>query len=80
MPGRFTYAFYVRMGMWDCVTFDVGEYVETAVALGLNETLRAEVSEKITASVGRIFNDQTALRAFEQEMIAAVSERRGGRK
>ena len=76
MPGRFTYAFYVRMGMWDCIAFDANEYVETAVALGVNETFREEVSEKITATVGRIFNDQTAIRAFEQEMIAAVNERR----
>lgn len=25
MPGRFTYAMYVRMGVWDCVAFDASE-------------------------------------------------------
>ena len=25
MPGRFTYAMYLRMGIWDCIAFDANE-------------------------------------------------------
>ena len=69
MPGRFTYAFYVKMGVWECVAFDAEEYVEAAVRLGLNATLRAEVGDKIFGAVGRIFDDTAAIRAFEAAIV-----------
>ena len=72
MPGRFTYAFYVKMGVWECVAFDAEEYVQTAVRLGLNATLRAEVGDKIFGAVGRIFDDTAAIRAFETAIAEVV--------
>lgn len=51
-------------------------YVQIAATLGNNSTLREEVSTKIVANTNNIFNDQTAVRAFEQEMISAVGRTR----
>ncbi len=50
--------------------------MKIAVALGNNSTLRKEVSAKIVASTKHIFDDRTAIRAFEQEMITAVAKAR----
>jgi hypothetical protein len=47
--------------------------VEIAAALGSNSTLRAEVSARIVTNTVQIFDDQTAIRAFEQEMVGAVA-------
>lgn len=51
----------------------VCRYVEIAAALGSNSTLRAEVSARIVTNTVQIFDDQTAIRAFEQEMVGAVA-------
>ena len=97
---------YLRMGVWDCVAFDAGEYVaipddavrccslftytttwstnlpvvcryvQVAAALGHNLTLREEESAKIVAKMRHIFVDQTAIRAFDEDMITAFQRAR----
>eukprot|EP01048_Picozoa_sp_COSAG05_P009485 COSAG05_NODE_783_length_7363_cov_40.108756_2_plen_439_part_00 len=79
MPGRFTYAFYRKMGVLDCVAFSADEYAHKAIQLGLNSSYRADVSRRILAAAPSIFNDQVALRSFEEQIIAKFDERDSSR-
>ena len=73
LPGRFTYAFYFKMGFLDCVAFDQDEYVAIAVALGSNSSMRAAASHRILATVDVLFDDQVARIALEEHLHEALA-------
>eukprot|EP00736_Rhodelphis_marinus_P013221 Rmarinus@m.16851 len=45
--GRFTYALYAQVGVFDCVARDQADYVEKAYAIAHNRQLRDEIGQKL---------------------------------
>lgn len=72
MRGRITSALYRKMGMQDCVANSGQEYVDLAVALGTNPSLREAVRAKILATNSLLFEDLSAVRELEAFFERAV--------
>lgn len=70
LGGRWTYAYYNILN--DQVVKDhviaesAEEYVEKAVALGTNETLRLEVQERIRLSMPNLYGQMSAVHSWEE--------------
>lgn len=74
LPGRFTYAFYLKMGLLDAVAFTQSEYVAVAAALGRSASARAALSQRIVDRVGVLFDDGTAREALETKLQVLLAE------
>jgi len=66
MRGRLTYALYKQMGIFDCVATDLRSYVDLAVTLANDPSLKKAVSEKIRRRSSVLFEDLKAVRELEQ--------------
>ena len=80
-PGQFahariTYANYRKMGVMDCVASSPEEYVEIALNLGNDRSLRESVKEKILASNQVIYDDMEYVREMEEFFLEAIEEAR----
>jgi hypothetical protein len=61
--------------MCQCVAGSEQEYVERALALGRNATLRAAVAAQISAAAPRLFEDDSAVREWEHFFRESVRAR-----
>jgi protein O-GlcNAc transferase len=66
LRGRFTQAFYRRLGVEACIARDVEDYVQLAVRLASDAELNRQVREQILAGQGRLFEDDGAVRDWER--------------
>ncbi len=66
------------MGLDDCVARDVADYVAIAVRLGTDPAWRAEVSRRIHAASGVLYDNDDTVRATEDFLVEAVARARGG--
>ena len=73
MRGRLTLAMYEAMGMKACIARTGDEYVEMALGLGRDEERRRDVTEKILASNGVLFENEGAVRELENFFKSAVA-------
>jgi predicted O-linked N-acetylglucosamine transferase (SPINDLY family) len=76
MRARHTYGFYKLMGLDDAVARDPADYVAIAVRLGTDPAWRAEVSRRIDAASGVLYDNADSVRAIEDFLIAAVARAR----
>jgi protein O-GlcNAc transferase len=76
MRGRHTYGFYKLMGLDDCVARDHADYVAIAVRLGTDPAWRAEVSGRILAANGVLYENAATVRAIEDFLVGAVARAR----
>ncbi|MGE3313862.1 MAG: tetratricopeptide repeat protein [Planctomycetaceae bacterium] len=66
LRGRITHGLYRYMGVTDCVATNLDEYVDIAIRLSSDRSIRAKVSEGILEAVPRLFEDRNAVREFEE--------------
>jgi predicted O-linked N-acetylglucosamine transferase (SPINDLY family) len=74
MRGRVTYACYRQMGVMDCVATSAESYVELALRLAGDAEWRGDVSGRIRAAHGQLFEDPTPVREMEQFFIRASAD------
>jgi predicted O-linked N-acetylglucosamine transferase (SPINDLY family) len=72
LRGRITQALCRRLALEDCIARDPDDYVDIAVRLGTDATLRASVRERILANQSRLFEDASALTDWERFLEAAA--------
>ncbi|QTA91146.1 tetratricopeptide repeat protein [Desulfonema magnum] len=72
MRGRVTLGCYKQMGVTDCIASDPQSYIEIALRLANDKAWKAEVSDKIRANAGAIFEDADAVRELERFFERAV--------
>lgn len=67
--GRFTYGFYQKMGINDCIAYNEGEYIEITTKLLQDEQFNKEVRKKIINNNDVLFLDQETIKEWEQMLI-----------
>eukprot|EP00750_Incisomonas_marina_P022806 INCI4996.10.p1 GENE.INCI4996.10~~INCI4996.10.p1 ORF type:complete len:1172 (+),score=222.90 INCI4996.10:105-3620(+) len=75
LRGRLTLAMYRDMDIWDCVADNVSQYIDIAVSIGTNKTLRAHLHKRILDRSDRIFEDQRAVQQWEEFLVNASTIR-----
>lgn len=75
MRGRFTQACYLRMGINDGIVTTQEEYVERAVRFGTDSPYRDNIRSAILAANYRLYDDMSAVHAFEQLFERVVLSR-----
>jgi protein O-GlcNAc transferase len=73
LRGRFTQAFYRRLGVESCIARDAADYVEIALRLGMDKDFREGIRKQILAGQPRLFEDDSAVRDWELFLHAAVA-------
>ena len=76
MASRFTYAYYKKMGVMDLVCKDSEQYIQRAVRLANDKDWKKQISEKILARNGILYNNLDSVRELEQFLlyISAISK------
>ena len=69
--GRLSLAYLTQAGVTDTVASDVADYVARANALGRDAAGRAALGERLVQGSRRVFDNDAAVRAFEQVMRGA---------
>jgi len=72
LRSRLTYGFYRRMGILDLVASDADDYVRLAVRLGTDPEWRAEMSSRILAAKGILFENRGILQDLEHFFLDAA--------
>lgn len=75
MRGRQTYSLYKRMGIMSCVAHSIDEYVDIALSLAGDISLRQAVKEAIMANNHLIFEDEGMVRELEILLVRMIEER-----
>ncbi len=73
LVGRFTQAFYRKMGVEDLVVHSPAEYVSKAVQVATDRDYRKYVTERIAAASDVLFNDLEAVREHERFFAEVLS-------
>lgn len=73
MPGRCTYGFYRIMGIDDCIASSIDDYVQLAVKLGRDRTLRAKVSHRIESRAPLLYNRMASIPEWTQFLSEAAN-------
>ncbi len=66
LRGRITQAFCRRLGLDSCIAQNVADYIQIAARLGTDPALRQQHAHQIIAAQHRIFEDDSAVRDWEQ--------------
>ena len=72
LVGRFTQAFYRKMGVEDLIVHSPAEYVSKAVQVATDREYRKYVTERIAEASGVLFNDLEAVREHERSFEEIV--------
>ena len=78
LRGRFTQAFYRRLGVESCIARDRADYVRIALRLGADVDFREQIRQQILAGQPRLFEDESAVGDWERFLRAAVAARERG--
>jgi predicted O-linked N-acetylglucosamine transferase (SPINDLY family) len=65
LAGRATFAYCQQIGVTDCIASSSDQYVDIAVRLGMDADYRADVSERIAARSGVMYECFDAVRELE---------------
>ncbi|MEO5373466.1 MAG: tetratricopeptide repeat protein [Alphaproteobacteria bacterium] len=74
MRGRVTHGFYKVMGIMDCVATDAEDYVRLALRLAHDPAWRAEMTARILAANGVLFDNMEPVRALEAFLERACAQ------
>ncbi len=74
LSGRLTQAFYRRLGVEACVARDVQDYVQIAVRLANDNEFSRQIRERVLAGQGRLFEDEGAVRDWEEFLKSVVGK------
>lgn len=72
MRGRHTYAFLKMMGFDELIANDLDTYIDLAVHIGLDQTMRERIRSVIPVRLPRIYGDMTCIHALEDFLRQAV--------
>ncbi len=78
MRGRHAYGILRMLGVTDTIAASEAEYVQVAVRLGQEPTLRQQVRERIIAAHDRLYGDRACVQALETFFEQAVGRTRPG--
>lgn len=70
LSGRITYSIYQQMEIEDCIASDQEDYINLALKLGRSPGLRQSISQKILAAHSKIFENQLAIKEFEEILLS----------
>ncbi|MGL4461237.1 MAG: hypothetical protein ACRC1K_03720, partial [Planctomycetia bacterium] len=76
LRGRLASGMYKHMGMTDLIVDSTDGYVDLAARLGLDRDFRQATREKILASCGALFEDQSTITSFEEFFRSAVGKKK----
>jgi len=71
--GRLCAAIHAHIGVNDCVTGSVDEYVDVAIRLGTKPSYRKKVSKKILENNYKLFNNAAAIKEWERFFLEACA-------
>jgi predicted O-linked N-acetylglucosamine transferase (SPINDLY family) len=74
MRGRHTSAILNMMNMGDAVAADVPHYVEKAVMLGLNKSVRSEFSARMALNKHLVYEDKACIRGLEEFLLSVTGK------
>jgi predicted O-linked N-acetylglucosamine transferase (SPINDLY family) len=74
MRGRVTYACYKQMGLLDCVTHSIDDYVTLAVRLGTDPSYREHIKARILRSNHVLYEDIEPVRELERFFTGALEK------
>ena len=66
LRGRFTPAFYRRLGVTSCIARNTAEYIDIAVRLGTDLAFRQQVREQIVAGQAQLFGDDSVVNDWQR--------------
>jgi predicted O-linked N-acetylglucosamine transferase (SPINDLY family) len=66
LRGRIAYKMYLTMGLTDCVAKDAADYVRIATRLGADADYRRSIHEKILATNGVLFDNDSGIRQLAE--------------
>jgi protein O-GlcNAc transferase len=72
--GRFTYAAYKKMEIYDCIAKDEEEYKDIAIKIGNSREIRAYISQKIKSRSDILFNDISVVQELSNLFKSWVSK------
>jgi protein O-GlcNAc transferase len=72
LRGRIAYAQYRQMGVADCIAHDLSHYGDLALRLANDPGWRQDISGRIVAAHGQIFNDAQAVADLERFLLEVV--------
>jgi predicted O-linked N-acetylglucosamine transferase (SPINDLY family) len=70
--GRYTAGCLRRMGVEQCIARDTGDYIQRAVSLGSDRSLRDQVAAQLRENRARVFQDHQAVEEHERIFRALV--------
>jgi protein O-GlcNAc transferase len=73
MRGRHTYAFLKMMGFDELIADDLDAYIELAVQIGQDQSMREHIRSEISVRLPRIYDNLECIRALEQFLRQAVN-------
>jgi protein O-GlcNAc transferase len=74
MRGRFTAAWYRRIGVEDCIAATPKQYVDIATRVAGDPQLRADLSARIRTRCGVLFDDRHAVKVYEDFFVGVASK------
>jgi predicted O-linked N-acetylglucosamine transferase (SPINDLY family) len=72
MRGRHTYSFLKMMGFDELIANDLESYVQLAIRIGKDASMRERIRTEIPQRLPRLYEDMTSVRALEEFMQKAV--------
>jgi protein O-GlcNAc transferase len=72
MRGRHTYSFLKMMGFDELIANDLESYVQLAIRIGKDGSMRERIRMEIRQRLPRLYEDMTSVRALEEFMQNAV--------
>jgi protein O-GlcNAc transferase len=73
MRARHTYAFLKMMGLDELIAHDLDSYVQLAIRIGKDASMRERVRAEIPRRLPRLYGDMTSVRALEEFVQKAVA-------
>jgi predicted O-linked N-acetylglucosamine transferase (SPINDLY family) len=74
MRGRVTSGMYRMMGMDDCISDNLEDYINIALKLGKNISYRREIALKIQESRDVLFNNVSVVSEFEEFFKISITK------
>ena len=75
MSSRFTYAYYRKMDIPDLACHDSEEYIRKALRLSSDQSWRSSIRKNILDRHGVLYENQDAIKEFEQFFVSACANR-----
>jgi protein O-GlcNAc transferase len=75
LRGRTAAAILIMMGITETIAYNLDEYIEIAIHLGLDLEWRHQISEKIGANKHHVYRDRSCITALEDFLAAVVKDK-----